>query len=189
MPRSLARTAALSILCGLACGVLSAAESGAVCLDVPFVKQSKEGCGAACIAMVMQYWLKQQGRPASETADATQIQRVLYASNARGIYASAMEGYLKENEFSTFSFHGEWDDLHQHLGKGRPLIVALKPAVDSGPVHYVVVAGVDSEKGLIFINDPAQRKLLKLDRLSFEKRWSGTGNWSLLALPRPTNRK
>ena len=32
-----------------------------VWLDVPFVKQEKNGCGAASIAMVMQFWQRQQG--------------------------------------------------------------------------------------------------------------------------------
>ena len=36
-----------------------------VWLDVPFVKQEKDGCGAASIAMVMQYWQAQQGQPAN----------------------------------------------------------------------------------------------------------------------------
>jgi len=43
-------------------GVVSAAVSAGLWLDVPFVKQEKNGCGSASIAMVMQYWQKQQGR-------------------------------------------------------------------------------------------------------------------------------
>lgn len=184
-----ARPAALFIVCGVACGVLSAAESTGVWLDVPFVRQAKEGCGAASIAMVMQYWLKQQGRPSSETADASRIRRALYARGAKGIYASAIEDYFQQHEFRTFSFRGEWKDLQQHLEKGRPLIVALKPGGADGPVHYVVVAGLDWAKGLVLVNDPAQRKLLKQDRSSFEKQWSATGKWSLLALPQPADRE
>ena len=38
-----------------------AGESAGVWLDVPFVKQEKNGCGAASIAMVMQFWQRQQG--------------------------------------------------------------------------------------------------------------------------------
>ena len=110
------------------CGVLSAAVSTGWWLDVPFVKQEKNGCGAASIAMVMQYWLKQQGRSASDSAEATQIQRALYVPSADGIYASAMERYFQEHGFRTFSFRGDWEDLQQHLQKGRPLIVALKPS-------------------------------------------------------------
>ena len=35
------------------------------------------------------------------------------------------------------------------------------------------------------LNDPARRKLLKQDRSDFEKQWTATGKWTLLALPQP----
>ena len=162
------------------CCVLPAAGLPGVWLDVPFVKQQKDGCGAASIAMVMQYWHTQQGRPANDASEASQIQRVLYSSKAHGIYASDMERYFRENGFRTFTIRGEWEDLKQHLEKGRPLIVALKP-MSASALHYVVVAGLGPDT--VTINDPAQRKLLQQDRPSFEQEWSAAGKWTLLALP------
>jgi predicted double-glycine peptidase len=165
------------------CGVLLAADLPGVWLDVPFVKQEKDGCGAASIAMVMQYWQRQQGEPARPDSDAIQIQRALYSAKAHGIYASDMERYFREKGFRTFTIRGAWEDLKQHLDKGRPLIVALQPAGGGAPLHYVVVTGVDQEQGIVMVNDPAQRKLLKQDRPSFEQAWSATGKWTLVALP------
>jgi ABC-type bacteriocin/lantibiotic exporter with double-glycine peptidase domain len=159
-----------------------------VWLDVPFVKQDKDGCGAAVIAMVMQYWLKQDGRSLNESSDVTEIKRALYVPGARGIYASGMESYFQQHGFRTFSFSGEWTDLQQHLQKGRPLIVALQPPGPGDPLHYVVVAGLDFEKRLVLLNDPAQRKLLKQNWSRFEKQWGATGKWTLLALPQPADR-
>src|SRR4029077_17350251 len=124
-----------AVLLGL-CGALLAADLPGVWLDVPFVKQEKDGCGAASIAMVMQYWQAQQGQSANDASDASQIQRTLYSAKAHGIYASDMERYLQEKGFRTFTIRGEWEDLKQHLEKGRPLIVALKP-VSGGALHYV----------------------------------------------------
>lgn len=170
------------------CGAPQASPSGGVWLDVPFVRQERDGCGAASIAMVMQYWLKQQGRPVSDSADMTEIRRALHAPGVHGVYASAMERYFQQHEFRAFSFSGEWDDLKQHLQKGRPLIVALKPSGADLPLHYVVVVGLDWERGLLLLNDPAQRKLLKQDRSGFEKQWSATGKWTLLAVPQPADR-
>jgi len=170
------------------CGLLSAAGPGGVWLDVPFVRQEKEGCGAASIAMVMQYWLRQQGRSADEITNVKEIHRALNVPGVHGIYASAMERYFQQNGFRTFSFRGEWKDLQQHLQKGRPLIVALKPSGVDGSLHYVVVTGLDWERGLLLLNDPAQRKLIKQDRSGFEKQWGATGNWTLLALPQPAER-
>ena len=135
--------------------------------------------------MVMQYWLRQQGRPSDSSADAAHIQQVLYSSKAHGIYASEMEHYFQQGGFRTFTIRGEWKDLKDHLQKGRPLIVALKPASSNMPLHYVVVTGLDWEQALVMVNDPAQRKLLKQDRSSFEREWSAAGKWTLLAVPQP----
>ena len=180
------------MFCGLArsilllmciCGVVCAQESTGAWLDVPFVKQEKNGCGSASIAMVMQYWHKQQGRPSNDSAQAPQIHRLLYVPGSDGIYASAMERYFQEHAFRTFSFRGDWQVLGQHLQKGRPLIAALKPS--DGSLHYVVVVGLDPVQDVLLLNDPWRRKLLKHDRSDFEKQWSATGEWTLLALPQP----
>src|SRR5216684_2670567 len=165
------------------CSLLLAANLPGVWLDVPFVKQEKDGCGAASIAMVMQYWQLQQGRSGNPTADAAQIQRALHSNAAHGIYASDMQRYFQQNGYVTFAFAGQWSDLKQHLEKGRPLITALKPG-SIVPLHYVVVAGLDQERQLVLLNDPAQRKLLKEDRSSFEQEWTGAGRWTLLAVPK-----
>jgi uncharacterized protein YvpB len=172
-------------LCALFClgGALAVAAPPGIWLDVPFVRQQKDGCGAASIAMVMQYWLRQQGRTMPASSDAAQIQRALYSGQARGIYASAMERYFQQQGFRTFAFAGQWTDLRQHLEKGRPLIVALKPAGVGAALHYVVIAGLDWDQELVLVNDPAQRKLLKQDRAGFEREWSAAGKWTLLALP------
>jgi ABC-type bacteriocin/lantibiotic exporter with double-glycine peptidase domain len=162
---------------------LPAQPPSIIWLDVPFIKQEKDGCGAASIAMVMQYWLHPQGHRADSSADAAHIQHALYSRSAHGILASDMEHYFQQSGFRTFTIRGEWEDLQQHLKKGRPLIVALKPG-SGGELHYVVVTGLDSSQGSVLLNDPAQRKLLKQDRASFEREWSATGKWTLLALPK-----
>ena len=163
---------AISLLIGAA---LASDRSG-VFLEVPFVKQAPYACGAASIAMVMQYWHQQ--------ADAESIQSELYTPKARGIYAKDLEGYLNRHAFRTFPLRGTWQDLREHLEKGRPLIVALQPG--RGDLHYVVVTGLDWEHDIVLKHDPAQRQLLKQHRAEFEKEWKGTGNWTLLALPEET---
>lgn len=166
-------------------GLVPAVAAPGLWLDVPFVQQEKDGCGSAVISMVMQYWLKQEGQPAASGSDPAEIQKVLYSRQARGIYASQMMRYFKDQGFQTFAFRGDWDALQHHLEKGRPLIVALKPAARDVPLHYVVLAGLDGDQNLVLLNDPAQRKLLKQDRLSFEREWSAADKWTLLALPQP----
>jgi len=178
------RFVAILGLCGAVFSVTLFASAAGVWLDVPFIKQEKDGCGAATIAMVMQYWLKQQGRAADSAADAAAIQRELFSAKDHGIRAADMERYFQQHNFQTFAFAGKWDDFQQHLEKGRPLIVALKPSKLESPLHYVVVVGVDPAEDVVLLNDAAQRKLLKEDRSTFIKQWSAVKNWTLLAVPK-----
>src|SRR5713226_9616890 len=146
MAAALKRTTLLLVL-SLA---LSAPGQAGLWLDVPFVKQQKEGCGAATIAMVMQYWQQQQNLSlsAAET-DAPEIQKILYSKKGHGIYASDLEQYFQRHGFRTFAFTGTWDDLRQHLEKGRPLIVALRPSRPGSSLHYVVIAGLDPRRNMV----------------------------------------
>jgi ABC-type bacteriocin/lantibiotic exporter with double-glycine peptidase domain len=170
----------LSLLMLMLCGWASG-QAG-VWIDVPFIEQQRQGCGAAVIAMVMQYWEHQTGQYPLRTADSEQILRTLHSDRGGGIYASDMVGYFQRNGFRAFTFAGQWQDLHDHLAKGRPLITAVKPG-GSLPLHYVVVVGIDPDHQIVLLNDPAQRKLLKEDSVRFEKEWKDAGYWTLLAVP------
>lgn len=173
------RIASLVLLIVGSC-VVCAAEPKAIWIDVPFVAQPREGCGAASIAMVMQYWRDHDGgKPAP---DVEQILQALHSDAAHGIYAADMIRYFEQKGFRAFAFSGAEADLQQHIAKGRPLIAALKPG--SGlPLHYVVVAGLDPGEHAVLLNDPAQRKLLKEDDARFQREWKAAGSWTLLALP------
>lgn len=164
------RTAAFLIL-----SILASAQTSGVWLDVPFVAQPEDGCGAASIAMILQYWT---GGP---PADVAAITRSLVSREAHGIYASDLERYLRQQGYRTFALRGEWSDLEEQLGRGRPLIVALQPG--KGALHYVVLTGLDPSSDAVVKNDPAVRKALKQHRREFLDQWKAAGYWTLLALP------
>lgn len=154
----------------------------AIWIDVPYVHQPSEGCGAASLAMVMAYWAAQEGKTAGSDGDVAVIQRELYTPKDHGISAERMRDYLRQHNFQVFAVNGSWSDLEQHLREGRPLIVALRPSGQK-ELHYVVVDGIDAERGTVTVNDPAERKLLTRERAGFEKEWSATKKWMLLAVP------
>ncbi len=188
MPRALMRVAVPMLLFAVTlCAQASTAlRPTAFWIDVPYVHQPREGCGAASIAMIMQYWAPQPGgHPQPSGADVDAIQRQLYSPKEHGILASSMIEYLQQHGFTTIAFSGQWSDLEQQIGKGRPLIAALRPPGQS-QLHYVVIDGVDTARGLVTINDPAERKLLTQERAAFEKDWSAMHNWVLLAVPATT---
>ncbi len=160
-------------------------------IDVPFVRQPRDGCGAASIAMVMQYWEAQQRAQAGARSDVDAsnvdaIERELHIPYqqgvGRGIGAEQMENYLRRHGFEVYPLNGSWNDLEEQIGKGRPVIAALKPSGQS-ELHYIVIDGIDDAHGLVTMNDPAERKLLTRERAGFEREWSATHNWMLLALP------
>ncbi|HEX8837818.1 MAG TPA: C39 family peptidase [Candidatus Acidoferrum sp.] len=158
-------------------------ESAGLWLDVPFVKQSEDGCGSAAISMVLQYWSGHGVQVDPPRADAAAIQKQLYSRKARGIFASDMEKYFNASGFRAFLLDGSWADLEEHLKQGRPLIVSLQPGSAKAPLHYVVVTGIDWQHQAVFVNDPARGKLLRIERAEFEKQWRSNRNWLLLAVP------
>ena len=160
----------------------TAAPPASVWIDVPFVYQPDEGCGAASLAMVISYWAAQQGRAPGAESDVAVIQRELYSPRDHGITSQSMSEYLRRHSFQTFALKGSWSDLEEELHKGRPLIVALRPRGQK-ELHYVVVDGINSGRGIVMVNDPAMRKLLTRERAGFEQEWNATHNWLLLALP------
>jgi len=171
------------VVCGCLLAWAACAE-GAIWLDVPFVKQEKNGCGAASLAMVIGYWARNGSERSIPEQDPRQIQQALYSRDAGGIRSGDMERYLRQNGFFTFVFQGEWNDLERHLSKGRPLVVCLNES-RGGPLHYVVVAGLVPNEHVVLVNDPARRKLLKMGEAEFQKDWNSTSRWTLLAVPRP----
>src|ERR1700686_2496251 len=176
----------LSILPALLAQAAPAKSSG-VWLEVPYVKQTEDGCGSASIAMLLQYWGAHGTPIASGRADAEAIQKQLYSRKGRGIFASDMEPYLRDSGLREFAIRGDWSDLREHLEQGRPLIVTIQPGTSKVPFHYVVVTGMDWEREAVFVNDPARGKLLRIERQEFEKEWEAARKWMLLAVPAAAN--
>lgn len=151
-------------------------------LDVPYVRQPPEGCGAACIAMVLRYWTLKDPQYRCSLPSVESIQRALYSPAAHGIYAKDVERYLRGKGMRVIAFRCDWSLLREHLAKGRPLIVCLR---EGRWLHYVVVVGLDPAKNAVLVNDPAGRRLEPIRRTVFETKWRAESNWTLLALPEP----
>lgn len=161
--------------------VLPAFAGEGIWLDVPFVHQEGNGCGSASIAMLIQYW-ESHGAGVQGGAGVQVIQDELYVPAEKGIPADAVECYLRSHGFRVFVFRGEQEDLWDHLSKGRPLLVCLKPGRGSA-LHFAVVAGIGD--GAVALNDPADRKLRLYGTEQFLREWKAADNWTLLAVPRP----
>lgn len=160
---------------------LSASVYGAS-LDVPFVRQDKQGCGAASVAMVMQYWANQGADLPPGAMDPSVIYRLLYDPKLHGSSGEAMADYLRGHAFAAFAIEARWSDLASNISRGRPVIVGLKPSNDE-PVHFVVVIGLEQNASKILFHDPARRASVPMGVAPFEAEWRRTGNWALIATP------
>jgi|SRR5215472_4412832 len=175
------------LVCLGGAGLTSASPPPGIWIDVPYVAQTMDGCGSASISMVMQYWASKGGAATPDTADAERIQKALFSPRQNGIPASVMRDYFEKSGYRSFAFEGKWDDLVHHIEQGRPLIVSLRASAPSRILHYVVVVGIDPERNDVFLNDPAQQKMLRMSRQGFESEWNPTHNWTLLAVPRSSD--
>jgi predicted double-glycine peptidase len=150
-------------------------------LDVPFVPQREDGCGAASIAMVMQYWVRHNPDLNAAAADSDLIYKLLTPTRRRGVSGQALKDYVQKNGFKAFIIDGEFNDLEQHLAKGRPVVACLAPRGPRSPLHYVVVVGATNDA--VLFHDPVRGKLTREDRAQFLQEWKVTKNWMLLAVP------
>ena len=78
---------------------------GEIWIDVPFVRQSGNGCGSACLAMVIRYWDRQTNRHSIPRESEEAIYQRLYSRKAAGIPAIAMKQYLEEQGFRVLAHH------------------------------------------------------------------------------------
>src|SRR5258708_6054515 len=84
-------------------------------LDVPFVRQQKQGCGAAAVAMLMQYWADHGARVSPRAADAATVYRLLYDPRVQGTAGSSIVAYLHDQSFAAFPISGSRGDLTTNL--------------------------------------------------------------------------
>src|SRR5688572_27387387 len=140
--------------------MLALAAVAATALNVPFVPQQKDTCGAAALAMVLAYW----GKPVPHD----EIAGALLKKELRGIPGSELERFARERGFTATAYKGDLGNLVDFLAKGRPLIVAWD--MGRGRFHDVVVVGVSGQD--VLVNDPARGALRREPVRRFERRWS-----------------
>ncbi len=169
-----------SKLLGLVFLVATVPAAGNPPMGVPFVPQEKNGCGAASVAMVMQYWNALHPELELAAADPAKVYRDLYRTELRAIPLAAMSGFLKDHGYAAFTFRGGMPDLESQTRKGRPVIVAMRGGSNAN-IHFAVVAGLDED--WVWLNDPTKRKARKMKRAKFEQVWRHADGWLLLAAP------
>jgi len=165
---------ALAMSVGLVQGQRRGAEAGTeglVVLDVPYVPQSEDMCGAAAVTMAFRYW----GATDVRMSDF----EPLVAGDGSGIAAPDLHRAVLEMGWEAVPFTGDLKAVSDQISRGRPVIALI--AVGSGRFHYVTVVGL--LEGAVVFHDPAISPYQMMDTQDFGRAWAGSGYWTLLVLP------
>ena len=138
-------------------------------LEVPFVAQRKDTCGAAALAMVLRYW--------GDDATHDDVARTLLTPELHGIAGSRLAEFARGRGMEAVAYKGDIANLRDFVGKGRPLIVAWD--MGRGRYHDVVVIGFDDQRRTVVVHNPAEGASRAVKSGTFEKRWAGAGYWTL----------
>ena len=149
-------------------------------LEPPLVRQAKNGCGAASLAMVLGYWAAEL--PGVELQSPERIYAQMKAAEDGGLPLAEMKRFLQDHGFNAFTVRSTFEDVETHLSKRRPLIAALDHGSRAG-LHYVVLSGFDDKR--VRLHDPARSKPKRVSRKKFQKQWEAADRWLLIAAPKP----
>jgi hypothetical protein len=141
-------------------------------LDVPYLAQTEALCGGAAIAMVMRYW--------GARAVYAETFASLVDPSAGGIRGRELMAALQSRGFAAESFAGDAGRVEAELANQRPPIALVEDR--PGRFHYVVIVGWNAEH--VTVHDPARAPFRVIPVEAFQRAWSVSGFWTLVATPR-----
>jgi len=150
----------------------------ATVLELPITVPSMPNlCGLSAIEVLTRF----HGAVLSDN----QRQRLHEAATPKGdIEVAAIADCLRECGFHVAVFSGSLDDsstgLRQYIQARLPLVVLL--GSPTGSSHYILVAGLDPEHGLIIAMDPL-RGFLAYPAETFRRQWERCQYATILAVP------
>ena len=142
-------------------------------LDVPYLAQTEALCGGAAIAMVMRYW--------GARAVYAETFASLVDPTAGGIRGRELMAALQTRGFAAASFIGDAARVQAELAGRRPPIALIEDR--PGRFHYVVIVGWGA--GHVTVHDPARAPFRAIPVDAFQRAWSVSGFWTLVATPLP----
>jgi ABC-type bacteriocin/lantibiotic exporter with double-glycine peptidase domain len=144
--------------------------------NVPEVRQSsREGCGAAALAMVLGHW----GRAVTQE----EIWESSPPPSGQGMRADSLRDFARGQGLEAFIVEGQPADLDREVRRERPVLVGvMKRQGRRAYPHYEVVVGLNRERQRILTLDPAggpRERSMK----DFTTEWAAAGRLTLVVLP------
>lgn len=152
------------------------ADPAPVRLPVPVVRQARERCGPAALAMVLRYY----GADSVAVAEADRA----YDPVLRGSLITDLAAAARRAGFTATVAQIPEDSVRALLGRGVPPILLYHRG--AGPIvvmHYGVVVGWDAMRQRFAVNDGGSATRV-LGREDLMRRWRAAGSLALV-LDRP----
>ncbi len=141
--------------------------------QLPLIKQAKNHCGPATLAMVL--------RKAGKSVSLKEITAQSFTAEAQGTFQADMLSTVRQQGMLTVRVH----DMHaliQEVSAGNPVIVFQNLGVRWWPQwHYAVVSGHDFTGPDVYLHT-GDRKFKKTDMRFFERSWKLGGFWGLVIM-------
>lgn len=140
-------------------------------LAVPMVRQGRNHCFPACLAMVRSYW--------GQTDD----QRAIGATVMDGVRGTPLYRalqYLEEQGWVCRAFRATVDRVKGLIDRGVPPILGLEY---SGGAHVHVCVGYDEERHELILQDPAHPYPSRLHYGDFAELYAQSDYWAMAFTP------
>jgi hypothetical protein len=178
----LGRRAALAALCLVAAGCATASgfrasqgvERRQVSLDVPFHAQSAMACGAASLAMALEW----SGLP----ADPDDLLEELEVPAREGVLQLSMVSVARRRGRLAYVISGS-EELLREVAAGHPVVVLQNLGWSWYPAwHYAVVIGYDLDRATAILHT-GTHAAREVPLAVFDRTWARSQRWGLVVLP------
>jgi ABC-type bacteriocin/lantibiotic exporter with double-glycine peptidase domain len=138
--------------------------------NVPFYAQSKNQCGPASLASVLNYY------GVAVTPD--EIAAEIFSKSAKGTLNLDMLIYPGKKGLNAAQYSGSIEDIRTNINAGKPLIVLVDYGFSFYTQHHFMVVIGYTDSGFVVNSDVFQRQFVALEK--FTAAWQKANNWTLL---------
>lgn len=138
---------------------------------VPFIRQRREHCGPATLAMVLGYY--------NVILSQEELAEELYRKEISGSLNLDMLISARRHGFAALIPEGSRRRLKRYISCNVPIIVMVRSSSDSEKYHFMVIYGYDDTKELFRIHSGRTRDE-KIGYNDLDRIWEPTGKWMLV---------
>jgi len=138
---------------------------------VPYIRQRREHCGPATLAMVFGYY--------NVILPQEELAKEFYRKKISGSLNLDMLISARKHGFDALIPDGSRDLLKRYISSDIPIIVMVSSSPGSKKYHFMIIYGYDDEKELFRIHSGRTRDG-KIGYQELDRIWAPTGKWMLV---------